>query len=227
MTRYNSFNLIHKALRAMMYDTALTLQQTHFADNSEALAAIAKVEDVIYHFEKHAHHEDTFMLPAIEAHEPALVEAFEGEHVADIELGNRLVTLLNIFRSCENNMEKINCGSAINKAFRDFMVFNIVHMAKEESEINRVLWANFTDQELIELNGRLVSSIPPADMMANVTWFMRGINKAEAIDWLIAVKQAAPPFVFENFFALTDTELPERFRTEVQEAVMEGELIAS
>lgn len=32
--------MIHKAFRAMMYDTALTLQQTYFADVEEAESAL-------------------------------------------------------------------------------------------------------------------------------------------------------------------------------------------
>lgn len=89
MLRFNSFNMIHKALRAMLYDTALTLQQTDFTDAMEAETALSKVEDVIHQFEQHAHHEDTFMLPAIEKFAPQVVEDFEKEHVEDLELGNR------------------------------------------------------------------------------------------------------------------------------------------
>lgn len=165
------------------------------------------------------------MLPAIEAFEPELVEEFEKEHVADIEIGNRLATLLNIYRSLETSEERINCGSAINKSFRDFMVFNIEHMAKEETEINRVLWANYTDQELLDLNRRLTSSIPAEQKMQTTKWMLRSINKAEAIAWLQAVKKSSPSFVFDALLDLTYTELPEQMSTEVQDAVMEEELL--
>ena len=225
MQRYNSFNMIHKALRAMMYDTALTLQQTHFADADEAETALTKVETVIEQFEQHAHHEDTFMLPAIEAFEPGLVEEFEKEHVKDMELGNRLKTLINIFRAVESDEEKINCGSGISRAFRDFMSFNLDHMAKEESEINQVLWKHYSDRELLELNARLTASIPPDQKMISAKWMLRGINKFEAVTWLKAVKHSTPAFVFQSLFELTETELPARIRTEVQEAVMEMELL--
>jgi len=218
--------MIHKALRAMMYDTALTLQQTYFADPQEAEIAIAKVEAVIDEFEQHAHHEDTFMLPAIEAFEPGLVEDFEKEHVEDIEIGNRLQTLLTIYRSVETIAERINCGSCINKSFRDFMVFNLEHMAKEEIEINRVLWANYTDEELLELNARLTASIPAAKKTATAKWMLASINKHEAITWLKTVKQTAPSFVFDGLYQLAKTELPEAIRLVVQEAVMEEAAVA-
>jgi len=225
MLRYNAFNLIHKALRALMYDVALTLQQTDFTNAEEAEIALARVEEVMYHFENHAHHEDNFVFAAIENAAPKLVESLEQEHVEDIELGNRLVQLVRMMKSLENNMERVNCGSAINKAFRDFMVFNIRHMSREESEINAVLWQEFTDQELIELNGKIVANISPADMAFNSRWFMRSINKTEAIMWLKAVKATAPPFVFDQLIQLAETELPERMRAEVIDAVMENELV--
>ncbi|GEO11261.1 hemerythrin domain-containing protein [Segetibacter aerophilus] len=225
MQRFNSFNLIHKALRAMLYDAALTLQQTYYADVEEAEAALAKVETVIHHFEQHAHHEDTFVLPAIEAFEPQLVEEFEQEHVAHHEIGNRLQTLLTIYRSLQTSEERVNCGSCISKSFRDFMVFNINHMAKEEIEINRVLWANYTDQELLDLNARLTAGIPPEEKMVTAKWMLRSINKAEAISWLQAVKETSPSFVFDALIDMTYTELPEQIRAEVQEAVMEEELL--
>jgi hypothetical protein len=225
MQRFNSFNIIHKALRAMMYDTALTLQQTYFADVQEAEVALAKVESVVHHFEQHAYYEDTFILPAIEAFEPELVQEFEKEHAADLEIGNRIATLLNIYHSLETSEERINCGSCISKSFRDFLVFNIDHMAKEEIEINRALWANYTDSELLDLNEKITWTVPSESKIEMAKWMLRGINKAEAINWLESVKQTSPSFVFDALLDMTYTELPEQIRTEVQEAVMEEELL--
>jgi hypothetical protein len=225
MQRHNSFNLIHKGLRAMLYNTSLTLQQTFFADENEGEAALLKVEAVVSQFEQHAHHEDTFILPAIETFEPGLVDEFEKEHVKDIELGNKLKTLLNIFHSVESHEEKVNCGSCINKAFRDFMIFNLEHMAKEELEINRALWKHYTDGELLALNAKLVASIPAEEKMIASRWMLRAINKAEAIEWLKAVKQTAPAFVFQALFDMAETELPAKIRSEVQDAVLEIEMM--
>jgi hypothetical protein len=209
----------------MLYDTALTLQQTDFADDAEAAVALDKVQTIIKMFERHAHYEDTFILPAAGAHVPELVEEFENEHAQDTELGNRLVHIMNIFGSAHSNDERNICGSALNKAFRDFMVFNIEHMAKEEVKINQVLWEHYSDQELEALNARLTATIPAEEKMLAAKWMMRGINKAEAIAWLTAVKKTAPSYVFHSLLNLTETELPEAIRTEVQDVVMEDELV--
>lgn len=225
MQRYNSFNLIHKALRAMLYDAALALQQTYFPDPAETEICLAKVESTIEQFEQHAHHEDTFVLPAIAVFEPELVAAFEKEHVEDIELGDRLKTLLNIFRSLESDEGKVNCGSCMNKAFHDFMIFNLAHMGKEELLINQALWKHYTDQELLDLTEKLTASISITQKMFTSKSMLRSINKDEAISWLKAVKRSSPTFVFQALFELAETELPEQVRAEVQDAVMEIEML--
>ena len=83
--RFNIFNQIHKALRALLYDTALTLQQTYFGNPDEVETALEKLRLILDIFDKHADHEDQFVLPAIQAYEPSLVDAFEKEHVEDHE----------------------------------------------------------------------------------------------------------------------------------------------
>jgi hypothetical protein len=225
MQRFNSFNLIHKALRAMLYDAALTLQQTYFADVDEAEMALDKLEAVIHNLEQHAHHEDSFILPAIETCAPDVVQSFENEHVQDVAIAHKLQTLVNIYRSLETSEERVNCGSCLNKAFRDFMVFNINHMGKEEIEINKVLWDNYTDEEIMEITERITNSIPPEEKLVATRWMMKSINKNEAIAWLKTVKKTSPTFVFQALFDMAETELPERIRTEVQEAVLERDLV--
>jgi hemerythrin-like domain-containing protein len=223
MQRFNTFNMIHKALRALLYDTALTLQQTYFGNEEEAKTALRKVETVIAQFEQHAHHEDNFVLPMITAYEAELVEEFEKEHVEDHRIGEQLVHLVNIFRAAQGEEERLVAGSGVAKAFMDFMVFNLQHMAKEESVLNPVLWTYYSDEQLLQMNGRIVASIPATEKAVSSQWMMRGISNREAIQWLKAVKQQAPEHEFQMLWALADTELPVHRRMEVKEAVLEQE----
>lgn len=225
MQRFNSFNMIHKALRALLYDTALSLQQTYFADIEEAETALEKVELVISQFDQHALHEDTYVLPAIKALNPSLVAAFEGEHEEDHALGERLKHLVNMFRDTNSGEERLVCGSALTQAFREFMIFNLEHMAKEEMEINKVLWENYTDAQLMDINARIVASIPEEEKVISSKWMMRGVNKAEAISWLKAVKRSAPSFVFDGLLQMAETEIPQNMRAEIKYAVMDLEPI--
>ena len=223
MQRFNTFNMIHKALRAMLYDTALTLQQTSFGNEDEAKTALRKVETVIAQFEQHAHHEDTYVLPMITAYEPALVEEFEKEHVEDHRIGEQLVHLVNIFNAASGEEERTVAGSGVAKAFMDFMIFNLQHMAKEEMLLNPVLWTYYTDGQLMEMNGRIVASIPAPEKAVASQWMMRGISNREAIQWLKAVKRNAPEQDFQMLWTLADSELPVHRRIVVKEGVLEQE----
>ena len=43
MSRFNIFSRIHKALSAMLYDTALTLEQASFINRDEAEPSLKKL----------------------------------------------------------------------------------------------------------------------------------------------------------------------------------------
>jgi Hemerythrin HHE cation binding domain len=220
MQRYNTFNMIHKALRAMLYDTALTLQQTYFADREEAAFALEKVNEVVFAFEQHGMHEDTILMPVIEKYDPETIASFEQEHVNDRSMGEKLKHLQRIYNAARTSEERVIAGSAISKEFRDYMIFNLEHMQREEIALNDLLWNHYSDEELLIIHDRIIETIPPAEMAASARWMMEGINKEEAKRWLQGVKETAPDVVFESLFDLTENHLPQRFRKEVQEAVI-------
>jgi hypothetical protein len=198
MQRYNSFNLIHKTLRHMLYDAAVLLQQTNFAETAESNAAIEKIETVVYFFVHHAHHEDNYVLPAVKKYDAALVASFEDEYEKYLGLGNKLKNLINIYRNVNFEEERMTAGSAICKAFIDFMIFNLEHMSKEEILINQVLWQHYTDEQLLAINQQIVANIQPEEMAFTSKWMIRSINNKEAIGWLLQVKAARPSFVLQS-----------------------------
>jgi hypothetical protein len=225
MNRYNSFYLIHKGLRAMLYDTALTLQRTDFSNSETSTDALAKVNDVLFAFGNHAHHEDHFIFPMVEVHEPALAESFEKEHVEDHRLSDNLKSLLAIYENALLDEERIVCGSAILKSFVEFMVFNLQHMAKEEIYINEALWKYYTDEQIISESEKLIASIPPAEMQLVAKWMLRGISTADAIVWMKGIKSSAPEFVFKGLVNLAESVLNKEEFEKIAEA-LEEEVLA-
>lgn len=224
--RYNIFNQIHKALRALLYDTALTLQQTHFTNPDETELALAKVRSVLDVFDKHAEHEDNFVLPAIQQFEPSIVDAFEQEHEEDHALAEELRALLTTFDNETNMGKKPELGYVIVHTFIAFMTFNLGHMAKEEVVLNDRLWRYYSDAEIIVLNQKIVAAIPPDEMAFSAAWMMKGLSNAEITGWLKDVQKNAPEFVFSSLFAIAEKELPfSRFR-KILEDLTEGAMVA-
>jgi hypothetical protein len=225
MKRYNIFNLKHKGLRAMLYDTAVVLQLTCFEDQESTAETIKKVEAVLSSFHHHASHEEKFVLPAIRKYDADLVHEFESEHGIDELLTQNINNLVTTLRAVTAREEMMAAGYALTMAFNEFIAFNLYHMNKEESKINRILWDYYTDVELIHITQLIIASIPPAVMAEDARWMMKGISNTEIINWLRSIKNTAPHQVFKSFFCIAETILPQERLNVVQEALMEGAMV--
>jgi len=212
--------MVHKALRAMLYETAIELQKTDFDNDDEATSLIANITFVIDTFDKHAYNEDHFVFPAVQQYEPSVVDTFEQEHVRDHELSNKLRTLIKIYDSLRTNEEKIQLGSAMRKSFVEFLSFNLVHMAKEEDIINNLLWRYYTDEQIRAIERQVIASQTPESTAVVWKWMLRGLSNQEITRWLTTVEKNVPTVVFNNLFAMAEKELPGfRFREVIEGAM--------
>lgn len=226
MQRYNIFYQIHKGLRAMLFQTGDLLQQTDFTNKEEADLVLAQVQEVLNLFDEHANTEDSLVLPAIEIYEPSVVTLFEEEHVEDHALANRMRSLLNIFSEAVFAEDINAAGSAIRISFNEFLLFNLKHMAKEESLLNNLLWQYYTDSDLHAITLQILAKLQPAVMQQYNTWMMRALSNNEIVGWLIAVKNTAPDFVFNDMLGLAKKELVGHRWNTVQEGITEGAMLA-
>ncbi len=226
MKRYNIFYQVHKGLRALLYETAILLQQTDFSNDEETGTIAGRISEVVELFDKHAHSEDNNILNAIESLEPSAASLFAEEHVKDHELSNRLTAIINMFDAAGSGEEKEELGSALRVAYTEFVAFNLQHMAKEENQLSQLLWKHFTDEELHAITIQIISRIPVEQLNAFNVWMMRGLSNNEISHWLKQIKNTAPDEVFNGMMQLAEEELPySRYRT-VTESLTEGAMLA-
>ncbi len=204
--RYNVFNQIHKGLRALLYDTALGIQQTDFEEDAAA-KTVRAVELVVDLFDEHAHHEDTCLLPMLVKVNPELVAEFENEHVIDHQLSDNLREQIKGWRRAGLCGERVAYGKAIFYAFNEFIAFNLHHMNKEENILLYTLWKHYTDEDLQAAQQAIIASITPETMMVESRWMMRALSNGEILQWLGEVKQGAPAEVFDMFLGMAEEEL--------------------
>jgi hypothetical protein len=226
MDRYNIFYRVHKGLRALLYDTAMQIQQTDFTNHENAAQTLAQLNTVIAIFEKHAEAEDNFVFAAVQDYEPSVIEVFEKEHVIDHILGEKLSTLLTTINLSNSDRDKISIGRSLNQAFIEFMIFNLEHMAKEEDIINNLLWRYNTDEELHGITRQILANIPPPAMTQFSKWMIRGLSNNEIINWLKEVKQTAPDFVYLSLLNTTAAELPASRSQLISQTLTEVALVA-
>lgn len=225
-SRFNIFNQIHKGLRAMLYDTALRIQQTDFSQDGQAVNTILQLEKLLVYYDQHADHEDEFILPVIRKHARLLVEELESEHVTDHALSASLNKYIKEWRAAVNEEAKRRAGHHILYDFNAFIAFNLYHMNKEELMFNQVLWEHYTDGEIFAIDHALVSTVAPDVLIDMSRWMMRGISNEEVIGWLNGIKNNAPPEVFSVFMNLAEEELSPNRLKDIQASLTEGILIA-
>ncbi|HYE56561.1 MAG TPA: hemerythrin domain-containing protein [Chitinophagaceae bacterium] len=207
MNRVNIFNQIHKGLRAMLYNMALTIQHTDFGKDEEGRATLRKLKLVLELYAEHGGHEDALVFPPVHKASPAAVAALEAEHDKDELLSNDLLLLIRAYKSANSDSERLATGYAIHLAFQEFVAFNLQHMVKEETVINPLLWENYTDEQIMEIQQRVLRNIPPQSGEHYTRWILRGLNDAELAEWFEKVKATAPPEIWAGLRQLATEEL--------------------
>lgn len=226
MKRYNIFYQVHKGLRVLLYETATSLQQADFTREDDIADVSKRIYEVTYLFDKHAYTEDHLVLPAIEAYEPSVVDAFEGEHKEDEQLSLRLKSVVTALMDADNDYDRTELGISMNMLFVEFAAFNLKHMAKEETLLNKLLWRYYSDEELMQLTKKIVQEVKPEDIPRYNKWMLKGLNNSEIALWLKSVKNNAPCEIFLGLMKQANDELDGRRWEQVQEQLSEGILLA-
>lgn len=199
--RFDLYTDIHKAMRAMMSDTLLEVGRLNTEDEEELSRVSDRVLELLEFCTAHVRHENEFVHPAIEARSPGASAALAHEHenhVRDIAHLQAAVATL-----CQQSGSQQVAGAAqtLYRELARFVGHNFVHMHLEETAHNSVLWARYTDVELLELHTRLVSSIPPAEMMTTLRWMVPAQNPAERTALFSDMQAHAPVQVLEAALA--------------------------
>lgn len=226
MQRYNIFYQVHKGLREMLYQTASRLQQTDFSDAGQSEAATVEVTRVADLFDKHAHTEDSMILPLIEKFEPSVSTLFAEEHIEDHALGEKLRSIIRGIETAANETDRNTWGVVLRPVFIDFMVFNLNHMAKEEEVLNKLLWRYYSDEELHAITGQIIAQMPPEKMQEFSVWMIRALSNNELVGWFKEVKATAPDFIFNGLLAAAEAELPAGRWNIIRDAITDGAIAA-
>lgn len=206
MNRFNIFNQIHKGLRAMLYDMALTIQHTDFSKDEEGRATLRKLKQVLELYTEHGQHEDNEVFPSVRGASAEAVAALEAEHEKDEQLVNDILLKIREYKNADA-AQKASIGYDIHLAFQEFVAFNLQHMSREEKVINPLLWAQYTDEEIVRIQRNILRNISPESNMYYTRWMLKGLNDAELAGWFRKVIETAPVEVWNGLWLLSIDEL--------------------
>jgi hypothetical protein len=224
--RYNIFNQAHKALRGLLYDTALVLQLTDFSIPEEACPALEKIEVALSILDHHARNEERFLLEVIRMHDPVSYSFFIEQQAKEESLNHLLKNQIDGYYTSVIPDQQEDNGLLIFDTFNNYLSLQLAHMSTQETAFNMILWSRLTDQDLCRLNNYIILSTPAEIRLIASNWMLRCTSNKELFLWIVEVKDHAPEFVFQSLLELAEKVLPEVRWKKIREGLTEGIMVA-
>ncbi len=205
--RFDIYRGIHKTLRLFMSDTVAGLGRCDPRSDEDVEAVLGQLESLLNTCSVHLTDENVFIHPALEAVRPGFSAKIAAEHVEHEEAIADLRDLVGFVRAQPREAR----SAALHRIYQATALFvaeNFEHMNYEEREHNAVLWSGYDDQAILEIEHRIIASIPPDAMMAMVPWFIRGLNAVELSGMLGAMRVGMPAPAFAAVMDVAAQVLP-------------------
>jgi hypothetical protein len=167
--RLDGFGPIHKAIRFALSDLLVRMGKGEFT--------FAELEDVLAYCESHLAHEETFFRPAFATRIGALTAFDEGHPVHE----RYVAELRALAKSAESAAPEHRATSAraLYLHFSKFVGENLAHMAEEEEVLQPLVERHFADDELLAIQGRLMASLAPPEMVRSAKFMLRALDRSE------------------------------------------------
>ena len=204
------FTSIHKAIRALLYQTASALQAADLGEEQSMQETLRMLENTLDMLEEHAAHEDHLIFPEVEKVLPGTTLACESEHRAYEQKEISLRNLMAQIRKAQTATDRLAFAGALNRAYTDFMAFQLQHMNHEEEQILPLAQQSLENQELLAIRGKIQASIAPERQGEWLRLMLPALNVSELMLLFTQLKTQAPPAVYQNFRELGFTVLDEK-----------------
>jgi hypothetical protein len=216
--RFDIYAPIHKGLRACFAHTLVSVGRLDWTDSEEIEHVAQEVQDLLTFCSKHLQKENTFVHAAMESRRPGSASAAVEEHVhheRDIAALRELALTLRLLPA----LRREAAARELYQRLTAFVTENLLHMAMEESEHNRVLWETHSDAEIRGIEAAIVASMPPEDAQLSLRWMLTAMSAEERAAFLGGMRQHAPAAVFEGVLGFLRPLLGERDRFKLDAAL--------
>ncbi len=203
--RANIYGFPHKGLRIALSQLSMLSGNTDYS-NAESLEKLKTLSvELITLLDLHLHSEEDVVLPALEVKMP-------GSTSENVEEHEQLEQEVQAFDQQLKNItvdSAPTAGAEFYKAVYNFHSKYIAHMAMEESEINPLIWANFTDEEIMAWHGQVMSTLTPDQIMMWFKYIVPALNPFERSIIMGGFKENAPAEFFGQVLNMLKEYMPE------------------
>lgn len=154
--RYNIYEKAHSKLRRQLLDAGLMVQATDFGRKSEANYAFDKIKETNSTIHQYLGQVKE-ILEAIITMAPYIVMELEKGNSSIKELVIKTDTIRDQYNQAFTTTLKRKIGNEMQQVFFELTAASLKMMNREEIIVNDLLWTNYTDAEIQELEKRMTA----------------------------------------------------------------------
>ncbi len=204
--RYNIYQFIHKALRALMNDVLVKVGRTDGGDDEAVHQTLNNCDDLLDICRSHLHHENEFIHSAMLAHLPKANIKTVHDHVEHEHHIANLQAEVDKIR----NLPSLRRQQALLSLYRNLALFiadNFQHMQTEETENCAFLWEFYSDEQIMQIEFAIVSSLSPQENAKIAYWMLPNLNHSERLGVVSGMQAGMPPEAFSEILQMLSNEL--------------------
>ena len=203
--RYPIYRPIHKAIRHILFSTSRQVGLADFTDDAVTQECLADLDRTIGFLREHRGYEDAHIHRALERKLPGTTARFAEDHKEDERLTAEIEQLGVRIRNADED-QRVALGIEVHERFNEYIGIYLGHLYREETELQKVLWDNFTDAELIAIRAAIARDIPPGRRRGEFFPEMCASYNPDEISLVLKrVKADTPPEVFRGVIQLAES----------------------
>ena len=191
--RINIYGFPHKGLRNALGQLSLKIGNLDL-ENKEAVDNIASQAFEISGLLKlHLHSEESYVLPPLEKEVPGSTKHNHDDHEFMEQLEKVMMTQIQLLKDNPTWENATKAYQHTNLFIREYFR----HMDEEESDLNQVIWKFFSDADILEWQGKILSSLSPEQMFNWFKYIIPALSPFEQNIMLGEFKQNAPKEAYD------------------------------
>ncbi|MES1199611.1 MAG: hemerythrin domain-containing protein [Pseudomonadota bacterium] len=205
--RHDFYSPIHKGLRLGSSRMLVALGQADWRNTQSSAELLFALKTHLVLAREHLEHEDAEIIPPLRAKAKEMAHVLDHDHEDHYQTFRDLDECIRELEGAPNADQRALCGQSLYIRFSTYFADDLAHMAREENEALPLFHALFTDQELMEMEGRIIASIPPARLTQYYEIMIPGMSPPERAAFLSYVRAVAPPEAFQHLYGVAQAAL--------------------
>lgn len=207
-TRFSSFTTPHKGIRNFLSQLTVQAGSSDYTDAQEMAMLQERLEEAMELLEEHAQVENEIVLAALEERAPGSGAHDQEGHRKLHQMQDMLLAKMKAITATGISPEEATrLGSELYQGIGLLFAEHLEHMAEEETATQNLLWQHFTDAELLQVQGRIISSMKPDLLLKWWAYILPAQSHTERVKLMAGLHSSTPASFFEQVLGVVQKNL--------------------